>query len=794
MDPTAHGAQFDDSNSLFSKQQRNIQRRHVQDLELRFTKQIFHEFDADGSDSIDLGELRMVMEAMGHEMTQAQLKELLEQVDVNRSGDLSFSEFVQLIALWKAASQFKLFESDAPSIQDQRIQEALRPALLLSDSWYRVAWDATVYLVIVYSFFLISYILTTLYLDDDGISALLIEHTLEADMVATVIFAIDIFVGFLTAQQVSVDTNDRRLLDTFSSVAAHHLKSIDFYVDMFALLPLHRVTGDPSLQWLGFNTLFRFYKVPRLFRRSQRMMLTATYVYVHFYLIPLTHALVGALVFVHLLSCFWTLVQRAAVADGAPLTANITASSGGKGSNPTITYVASLYFILATVTTTGYGDVMILQNNGRIVATCILCVIGTLTTGIVIGNIVSTLSKTNIHTDRENKLVQTLAVLNYFSVPGPLANEILNFQNHVLLHDLGDSHRGLIRGLPAEMQKNISLFSRINLVSECSLFTKAHQGTKVALAEALVNAVFRPDENVVVQGQSGDCMYFVSYGVLGMKLSDNKEVFFQRGGFFGEVALLASGAERTATIKALTYCDLYLLSQETFRSILYRFPKFRVAVLEAAKQRKAHMANGFEKCGNFAKAKQIRAMVFIHEEESEAALLAGIAAAAAENESQLAKSGGASAAGGGGAGDIAAAAAHSSNNAAGQQESQLANHAAALSAERRKSSSVKSGRGDMGSPNSSSDGGADSPSGEHESPETDVRSHIKHCSTMLTEMHGMVHAMMHGFQYKLDRSSPGSRSDTNSRVSPVQALQQLQQQQQQQPSMLSPPPGTGLRI
>lgn len=523
------------AESIFVKQQRNVQRRHVQDLELRFTKQIFHEFDADGSDSIDIDELRLVMEAMGHEMTDGQLRELLEQVDINKSGDLSFSEFVQLIALWKAASQFKLFESDSPTIQDQRIQEALEPQLLLSDSWWRIWWDALMYLVSVYSLFMITYILVTLKIEDDNISNILIRNTIPVDMTAAALWFVDIILRFFTAQRVSYDNpTDRRVLDTVSEVAAHHLTNIYFYIDVFALLPLHRVTGDDDLLWLGFNTMFRIFKVPRLFQRSQRMQLSATYVYVHFYLVPLAHALMGALVFVHLLSCLWTLVQRAAVADGAPTFSLGALSKTASNSTSQVNYVSSLYFILSTLTTTGYGDIYILENSGRIVAACVLCVVGTLVTGIVIGNIVSTLSKTNIHTDRENKLVRTLAVLNYFNVPGPLANEILNFQNHLLLHNLGDSHQGLIRGLPEEMQKNISLFSRINLISECVLFSNAHQGTKVALAEAIRPMVFRPDESVVVQGEIGDCMYFVSYGVLGMKMA-KKDLFFQRGNYFGEI-------------------------------------------------------------------------------------------------------------------------------------------------------------------------------------------------------------------------------------------------------------------
>jgi voltage-gated potassium channel len=45
------------------------------------------------------------------------------------------------------------------------------------------------------------------------------------------------------------------------------------------------------------------------------------------------------------------------------------------------------------------------------------------------------------------------------------------------------------------------------------------------------------------------------------------------GDFFGEIALLHS-APRTATVKALDYCDLYTLTKESFDVVVERYPEF----------------------------------------------------------------------------------------------------------------------------------------------------------------------------------------------------------------------------
>ena len=84
---------------------------------------------------------------------------------------------------------------------------------------------------------------------------------------------------------------------------------------------------------------------------------------------------------------------------------------------------------------------------------------------------------------------------------------------------------------------------------------------------------YKPEENVITQGESGDCLYVVEEGNLDCTkhfTADGEEKYLKTyipGESFGELALLYN-APRAATIKAKTDCILWVLDRETFNNIV----------------------------------------------------------------------------------------------------------------------------------------------------------------------------------------------------------------------------------
>ena len=95
--------------------------------------------------------------------------------------------------------------------------------------------------------------------------------------------------------------------------------------------------------------------------------------------------------------------------------------------------------------------------------------------------------------------------------------------------------------------------------------------------EIVINAMdekeYKPNENVITQGESGDCLYVVEEGNLDCTkhfTEDGEEKYLKTyipGESFGELALLYN-APRAATIKAKTNCILWVLDRETFNNIV----------------------------------------------------------------------------------------------------------------------------------------------------------------------------------------------------------------------------------
>jgi glucose-6-phosphate 1-dehydrogenase len=106
-----------------------------------------------------------------------------------------------------------------------------------------------------------------------------------------------------------------------------------------------------------------------------------------------------------------------------------------------------------------------------------------------------------------------------------------------------------------------------------------------SLMMMLKPAVYAAGDNIVVKGDTGREMYFINRGEA-ETLDANGNVIrtLRDGDFFGEIALLLS-RPRTATVRAKTDCDMFILEQTDFKRILRDFPEFAHSVLQVARDR-----------------------------------------------------------------------------------------------------------------------------------------------------------------------------------------------------------------
>eukprot|EP00357_Protocruzia_adherens_P029075 CAMPEP_0115001442 /NCGR_PEP_ID=MMETSP0216-20121206/17379_1 /TAXON_ID=223996 /ORGANISM="Protocruzia adherens, Strain Boccale" /LENGTH=170 /DNA_ID=CAMNT_0002366779 /DNA_START=33 /DNA_END=545 /DNA_ORIENTATION=+ len=65
-------------------------------------REAFNIYDKDGSGTISTNELGRIMEALGQNPTEEEIRDMIEEVDMNRNGEIDFDEFCLLMAKQKA--------------------------------------------------------------------------------------------------------------------------------------------------------------------------------------------------------------------------------------------------------------------------------------------------------------------------------------------------------------------------------------------------------------------------------------------------------------------------------------------------------------------------------------------------------------------------------------------------------------------------------------------------------------------------------------------------------------------
>ena len=107
---------------------------------------------------------------------------------------------------------------------------------------------------------------------------------------------------------------------------------------------------------------------------------------------------------------------------------------------------------------------------------------------------------------------------------------------------------------------------------------------KIAAIAALLKPFLElPGERIMVKGEAGDAMYFISPGAVIVDVQP-EPVRLGSGDFFGEIALLTDQL-RNATVTALGYCQVLALYTKDFRKLLNANADLRERITRVAQER-----------------------------------------------------------------------------------------------------------------------------------------------------------------------------------------------------------------
>lgn len=119
------------------------------------------------------------------------------------------------------------------------------------------------------------------------------------------------------------------------------------------------------------------------------------------------------------------------------------------------------------------------------------------------------------------------------------------------------------------------------------------------LVTRLKSQIYLSNDVVVVAGVLGNCMYFIHYGTVAVFTPSGKEMcHLKDGDHFGEIALIFQ-EPRTASVVAVTPCELLILKRSDFLDVMNTHPESKRKLISMASKRlKMSRSGDLHKLGN----------------------------------------------------------------------------------------------------------------------------------------------------------------------------------------------------
>jgi voltage-gated potassium channel len=210
-----------------------------------------------------------------------------------------------------------------------------------------------------------------------------------------------------------------------------------------------------------------------------------------------------------------------------------------------------------------------------------------------IGNIASLLS--NLDSTKSlfwGRVESVMQFLRSRQVPQDVREDVQDNYEYIWGRYRGTSGQSLLADLPAPLRLEVLTHLACEVLERVPLFRHCSPVFRNELLMALEQLIVTPGGLIVREGEVANGTYFISRGTVEV-LSDGETTphgTLEDGDYFGDLSLLL-GERRTASARALTYCDVFVLPKRELERIKRDYEEFRDALKSLSSERSEEISD-----------------------------------------------------------------------------------------------------------------------------------------------------------------------------------------------------------
>ena len=349
--------------------------------------------------------------------------------------------------------------------------------IVYPDDPLKLTWDFVIFVLTFYSITVIPYKIA--FWEDDT------DTTESVDLIINYFFFLDVLVNFLTAYESS----DFKIETDYRLIAVNYLKTW-FVPDLLSCLPFELIFTSMTTKLLKMIRVIKLARILKLLKSKQLSLINKLSL-VAFGEEKLIIGLCSVTVICHLFACLWYGFARM----GENSWVDVDPVQEGA-------YLASLYFVVTTVTTVGFGDILPTNDKERVICLVII-LFGVFLYSYIIGSITAIMTKSIKRNEIVNKKLDSLYSL---SKELKMSNGLLKRLVHTIRNHnrYVNSYTELLEALPKKISEKLYCLIYKDVIMSNEFFNNMNIGFIYKIARELIPYIVKEYEFVYKIGRGCD--------------------------------------------------------------------------------------------------------------------------------------------------------------------------------------------------------------------------------------------------------------------------------------------------